>query len=127
MKTWKLIFRSLVMMSVMAAVVGLGGCFGVGPGGGGATSTDRKIAGTYKSSQEKSIVFELSGSYQIFVNPKNLEDKNPDQSGTYTVVGKEILFKSSSGEDIPEKGALVEGDGSFTWERFPGETFQKLQ
>ncbi len=105
------------------------GCFdGFVDGGGGSIGSERKLSGVYQSDTGKVIVFYENGAYQLYFKLSEFRARaDADSESEYTVIGKDIVFKDDSGREIPERGILDDQDLSFTWEKYPGETFVKQQ
>ena len=119
-------YTSVLFALVMLAWIG-SGCFGgLDDGGGGGVGSERKLTGTYQSNTGKVIVFSDNGAYQLYFKLSEFQAKDDaDSEAEYTVIGKDIVFKDDAGQEIPERGVLDEQDQSFTWEKYPGETFTK--
>jgi len=124
--------RSMRMILVVGLLamgqffMGNTGCGGPIDGGAGGVGTPSSLSGSFKSDKtEKTIVFSAS-DYSVYFTAKQLTDKQATLESGYTVVGNEISFnQADSDEPFAQKGTLNETKTSFTWEKYPGETFSK--
>jgi len=126
--SWKKAAKIYWWMGLMGWMFLLPSCSVIG-GGGGGNENERKFAEqvTYRvASSGKTVTFDPTGNYQYYFSLDNFTNKQPTVSSTYTILGKEIVFKKDDGTEYSARGLLAASDASFTWAEHPDETFAKL-
>jgi len=118
------------LLSMAGFVIGGGGC-GVALGEQPPENQQKnkpQLSGKYRSSNsEKTFVFEKD-RYKLYFTQKDLKEDRPTLDAEYSVFNRQITFyQADTDEPFAQEGQLTSEFVSFTWNKYPGETFKKTK